>query len=751
MLKYDPKQKTPPVQIPDSIVEVYITAKNNSGTNITPNPVKRTYKVDTKGPVIIDGSNPPVVDSRQPAPLSTVGVSATKPVSVKFRLEDLPGGVKKDSITYKFTTTDAAGNVLTDTATPLAFNDIGANIVEAVYTLPNANITAGAIPDVCTCEIEILTATDQTAALHPLQAKATNKWHFYINNSNPTAINPYPPNGYVTTSSSEEVGITLFHAFGINTSSIEFYYNNTQALFPSSPASYIFAYDEPGAKLSFKPLGTPTSKWIEGTNTIELRHAKEKIGGKDITNPVIWSFLCDTVPPSASMNFPNTPFVTTADIDVLINLSDATSGIDPASVTFEIKKLGDPDYAKYFLTPGSALTYANNILKYSSGQPYQAGTYEVRLARAQDRAGHNYVTAPYPPGGPLPLTFSFGVVKDGPMASIVQPLPNAVVDYNLKPGSDEIIIKIEPPAGSPGVDPSSIELEITEGANPARLVKVIAGTGLTYDANTKLLSYKYSGVVPPLPVPEGKIRVNLKTANDFLGKPYVSSPNPLVWSYIIDTKAPLLIESSVNPMQNKYAMTDTQEITMRLDDGPAGSGFDTASIQLEVKYYPENNPGNQFTSLLNVGTFLKFENKPIAGVTGDYLLTFIPSPRYAEGTVDVRLVSCKDLAGHPYVSQPSGISPYSYRFTVDLNAPKLFDDQVQPGHIAAVRYTKNNMLPVVMKFEDGKGSQVDPSSIQLSVKDQLYKIGESANLTYTADASSLTLTFTPSSPYPEGT
>ncbi|HPG59561.1 MAG TPA: hypothetical protein PKW98_17205, partial [Candidatus Wallbacteria bacterium] len=232
VLKYDPKQKTPPVQIPDSIVEVYITAKNNSGTNITPNPVKRTYKVDTKGPVIIDGSNPPVVDSRQPAPLSTVGVSATKPVSVKFRLEDLPGGVKKDSITYKFTTTDAAGNVLTDTATPLTFNDISANVVEAVYTLPNANITAGAIPDVCTCEIEILTATDQTAALHPLQARATNKWHFYINNSNPTAINPYPPNGYVTTSSSEEVGITLFHAFGINTSSIEFYYNNTQALFP---------------------------------------------------------------------------------------------------------------------------------------------------------------------------------------------------------------------------------------------------------------------------------------------------------------------------------------------------------------------------------------------------------------------------------------------------------------------------------------------------------------------------------------
>lgn len=750
-LKYDPKLKNPALKFEDAVIDVFIYAKDNAGFEIVPNPIRRTYKVDTTGPVIIDGSKPPVVDSRVPAPLSTVGVSAAQPLQIKFRLEDMPGGVKTDSITYKFTTTDAGGNTLTDTLTPLNVVNISATVVEATYTLPNANLPLASLPPVCTCEMEITGAKDLTSAQHPLQVKATNKWIFYINNSNPIAINPYPaPNGIIT-SNSEEVGLTVFHAFGINTSSIEFYYNNVQALFPSSPGSYIFDYNDANAKLSFKPLGTPTSQWVEGTNTVELRHAKEKIGGKDIANPVIWSFLCDSVPPMASMNYPNTQYVTTQSIDILINLADATSGIDPASVTFEIKKQGEADFSPYYLTPGSPLTYAGNILKYSSGQLYQAGTHEIRLTRAKDRAGHNYVTAPYPPGGALPLTFKFCVVKDGPVASIIQPLPDAVVDYNLKPGSEEILIRIEPPAGSPGVDPTSIELEITEGTNPARLVKVIAGSGLSYNATTKILSYRYAGVVPPLPIPEGKVKVKLVKALDFLGKPYASSPNPLVWSFTFDTIAPKLIESSVNPIPNKYALTDTQEITMRLDDGPFGSGFDTASVQIEVKYYPKTNPANQQVTLINVGTFLKLEHKPVAGVTGSHLLTFIPSPGYAEGTVDVRLVSCKDLAGHQYVSDPSNAFPYAFRFTVDLNPPKLPDDLVQPGHVAAVRYTKNNMLPIIIRLEDGNGSQVDPLSIQLTVGPKTYKMGIDGNLTYTSDANSLTLTFTPLAPYIEGT
>jgi hypothetical protein len=749
-LKYNPKLKTPPLKFSDAVIDVYVYAKDNAGFAIVPNPIHRVYKVDTTGPVMIDGSKPPVADSRIPAPATTVGVSATKPLQIKCRLEDMPGGVKSDSITYRFTTTDSGGNVLTDTLTPLNVVNISPTVVEITYTIPNANLTAGAIPDVCTCEMEILTATDLTTALHPLQAKTTNKWSFFINNSNPIAINPYPANNAVITSSSEEVGLTVFHAFGINTTSIEFYYNNVQALFPSSPGSYIFNYDDPASKLSFKPLGTATSKWNEGTNTVELRHAKEKISGKDIANPVIWSFLCDTVPPLASMNYPNTQYVTTQSIDILINLTDATSGIDPATVTFEIKKQGETVFSPFYLTPGSALTYAGNVLKYSSGQPYQAGTHEIRLTRAKDRAGHNYATAPYPPGGPLPLTFTFNVVKDGPVASIIQPLPNAVVDYNLIPGSDEIIIKIEPPAGSPGVDPTSIELELTEGTNPARLVKVIAGSGLAYNATTKLLSYRYTNVVPPLPIPEGKVKAKLNKALDYLGKPYASSPNPLTWTFIFDTIAPQLVESTINPIPNKYALTGTQEITMRLDDGPFGSGFDTASIQIEVKYYPATNPANQQVTVVNVGTFLKFENKPLAGVTGDYLLSFIPSPEYAEGTVDVKLISCKDLAGHQYRSSLWPLS-YTFRFTVDLNSPKLPDNLVQPGHIAAVRYTKNNMLPIIMRLEDGHGSQVDPSSIQLTVGPKTYKIGTDPNLTYVTDANSLTLTFTPAAPYGEGT
>ena len=750
-LKYDPKLKAPPLMFTDAVIDVFIYAKDNAGFEIVPNPIHRVYKVDTTGPVMIDGSKPPVVDSRLPAPLSTAGVSAVKPILVKCRLEDMPSGVKTDTITYKFTTTDAAGNVLSDNITPLTFTAISPSVVEVTYTLPNAVLTAGAIPDVCTCEMEILTAADNTSALHPLQAKSTNKWMFFINNSNPIAIMPYPDHNSTIASSSAEVGLTLFHAFGINTASIEFYYNTTQALFPSSPANYLFNYDEPGAKLTFKPYGTVTSKWIEGTNTVELRHAKEKIGGKDIATPVIWSFLCDTVPPLASMNYPGTAHVTTQTIDILINLSDATSGIDPSSVTFEIKKQGETAFSQFHLTQGSPLTYANNILKYSSGQLYQAGTHEIRLGRAKDRAGHDYVTPPYPPGGALPLTFTFSVVKDGPIASIIQPQPGAVVDYILKPGSDEIIIKIDAPPGSPGVDPSSIELEITEGANPARIVKVIPGSGLTYDEVSKLLSYKHSGVVPPLPVPEGKIKIKLKNALDYLGKPYSSSPNPLEWSFIFDTIAPVLIESSVNPIQNKYALGDTQEITMRLDDGPAGSGFDTASVQFEIKYYPKANPANQVTNVVNVGTFLKFENKPIAGVTGGYLLTFIPGQAYAEGTVDVRLISCKDLAGHQYISTPSNMFPYSYRFTVDLNAPKITDDLVQPGHVTATRYTKNNMLPVILKFDDGHGSQVNPDSIQLTVGAKTYKIGVDSELTYITDPSSLTLTYTPAAPYVDGT
>ncbi len=257
-------------------------------------------------------------------------------------------------------------------------------------------------------------------------------------------------------------------------------------------------------------------------------------------------------------------------------------------------------------------------------------------------------------------------------------------------------------------------------------------------------------VVPPLPIPEGTIKVKLKNALDYLGKSYISSPNPLIWSFIVDTIAPVLYEAGINPPQNKYALNDTDEITMRLYDGPVCSGFDTASIQIEVKYYPVNNPANQITNVVNVGTFLKFEKKPLAGVMGDYLLTYIPSPAYAEGTVDVRLISCKDRAGHQYISNPSGLFPYSYKFTVDLASPKITDDLVQPGHISALRYTNNNMLPIIINFNDGRGSQVNPDSIQLSVGGLVYKVGINPELTYTTDASSLTLTFTPVSAYPEG-
>lgn len=736
----------PPVPIPDSKVDVYLWATDNAGLPLQQNPTVHNYFVDTTGPVIIAGS-------RNPIPEATIGVNIVK---VVWRFKDIPSGINVNSLGYKFTLDDGGGIIKTDTdVSHVTSQAIDANTVEFSYNLPNATITAAMLSGTGLCTMEILALKDSFG--RDLQNLPENKWRFYIDNTNPVASAYYPPDGSLQTDNAIEAGITVFHSFGIMTSSIEFLYNGNTANFLSSPANYLYNYNTGNSLLSFKPLGDALDplkqkfRWAEGTNTVTLMHAREKVGNKDIVAPVTWSFKCDTTSPLASINSPLADAYfnqnSAQSLEVLINLTDDPpplapgkgSGIDPSSVTFEIKKPGETAFTQVFLNAGSNLSYANNILKYVIGTPVAAGTYEVKLSNARDLAGHNCVV---PGGGGLPLTWKFSAVTGTPLASISQPLSNSIVDNSAY----EVKIKFDLPAGSPGMDTSSIELEVTQNTDASVIYKVLPGSGLTYDGATNVLTYR-----PVVPFNEGKMTVKLKKAKDLTppsGNDYVSSPpptpTPLTWQFTVDTKAPKLLENTVTPKMPQFALNETQEISMTIDDGVLGSGVDTGSIRIRVKYYPNNNPGVWTEYERVIGTYLTFQNN---------VLKFYPEPPYAEGSVSVTLVSCKDLAGHNYISDPTGKTDpdlYTFEFMVDLKSPTIMDGDYpatfSPGHISEIKYINANNTPITMKIDDARGSTVNDSTIKLNVNGTIYQKG--SNLAY--DKVTQVLRFTPPAVYPEG-
>ncbi|MEZ7892437.1 MAG: Ig-like domain-containing protein [Candidatus Wallbacteria bacterium] len=783
--------------LPDSKIDVYISAKDRTGNFISPNPGVWSFNVDTTGPVMIDGTAGLTPDSRTPAANTTIGVDTQSVGSTKVEwiLRDVPSGVDLtagNNFSFKFTLQNISGNSITDTSTSaIAIVNNGNGNYKFTYSLPNTNITGAMIGDSCTCTVEILDINDASAFKYALQKKSTNKWTFYINNSAPTAILPYPPDGSIVKDNSVEVGIKLFHAFGIDTSTVEFLYNGNMAQFPASPESYYYEYVEATKLLRFKPNNDVLDpahvdyRWNEGTNTVILKHAKEKKTFKDLPAFVSWSFKVDTKAPLASgiatnLTSPDIQivngnnYINKSNFDVLFSLTDdyggasagTGSGINLNTIKITVKNPSNISTSYNWGDP--QLTYNGaNTLKFTSASAYSAaGTWEITLDTAQDNAGWDYIVNS---GSTKPLKYTFSIVSAPPVASIIQPLINSSIADDAY---YEIKILLEPASGSPGIDTNSVILNITEnGVNNRGDIKIIAGSGLTYDTVTHVLKFAAPTGVP---LSEGKINVTLKQAKDKLGQNYTSSPYPLSWNFYLDLNAPELDYSIVTPVNNGIVTQKTQEVVVYIDDGQFGSGIDTNSIRLLPIYYEIGVVSQKTFDTVEIGTNLSLEDSPAAGQPNRKKLTFKPIPEYDDGTAEITLLELKDNAGHSYKiipASPAVAKPYKLKFTVDLNAPKILDSTLiykyklnynEDGTFKSpasseillsqteAKYINQNDGTISVKIDDGRGSQVNVSTIKLKVLGNVYQCGVDPELNY--DTKSLLLTYKPkaANPYPEG-
>ncbi len=120
-------------------------------------------------------------------------------------------------------------------------------------------------------------------------------------------------------------------------------------------------------------------------------------------------------------------------------------------------------------------------------------------------------------------------------------------------------------------------------------------------------------------------------------------PNELIYSlvfYIVSNPGP--VASAQVPLADEIVSCDDQQIQISITDD---DGVNASSIELSVNgtsyYFPDH---------------LSFS---------DPILTFTPSPLFAEGTVYVSLDSCDDMLGNPLST------PLNYNFIIDLSPPEI--------------------------------------------------------------------------------
>ncbi len=293
----------------------------------------------------------------------------------------------------------------------------------------------------------------------------------------------------------------------------------------------------------------PTVPFAEAETVYVSVLEAEDILGNPLRLVESWSFVMDFSPP-AILWWNVTPggYVDSRNPEIRLALTDSLSGINPDSIQVSVD-------GNWFLIEEVGLSFDGETLVVNTEQlgfSWNGGdTFQICLDIID--------TPDYCEPNPLDSCYYFIISPGGPIADIVEPLPESVSACLDQP----IIVAI---SDTDGVDISTIQLEVN---------------GVTYDISSGNLEFENDTLFwyPPGSVwlSDGIVDVSLISAADNLGNEL--SGAPIEWEFLLDLEGPRSVE--VIPAVDTITYNWQQHSGLVVIDSLRGVDFTTAEIVID--------------------------------------------------------------------------------------------------------------------------------------------------------------------------
>lgn len=334
-------------------------------------------------------------------------------------------------------------------------------------------------------------------------------------------------------------------------------------------------YDIRTPELSWRPADLkfePTTPW-ENWDTIEVTLLEYANIVGCYGDTVSCSFIVDLQPPIPSNAFPpNDTILHTQTTDICVDIYDSLAGLDTTSLEYASVTINSTSITG-FTTSWDGSTFCFHDLPYF----VNGDTVEVCLDSLYDAPDYDYCA----PNDTF-FCWRFIVLLDGPVASIIHPMPDSITACN----PDTIVIRL---AGTTApVDESTIELNVDS------VLYTIDHPWLTYDSAANSLIF-----APPNPdfwADGDTVYVDLLRADDIYGSPLSET---LSWYFYIDYRPPSIW--NIFPPESSIVATPSPTIHFDIFDSVSGlsEGDMYITINDSMVFYIGDSAtdwsGNRFT------------------------------------------------------------------------------------------------------------------------------------------------------------
>lgn len=529
---------------------------------------------------------------------------------------------------------------------------------------------------------------------------------FFVDTIRPVASGgetPFP--GAITADLRPEISIVASDGgSGVSPSGIVFTVRNSvEAILPGT-----VAWDDWRSRVVF----TPTADLPEGTVSVSLTTLRDRAGW-NIAVPATWIFHVDRSAPTARDIRPvNGELVASRTRAVELTLTDAVSGINPASITLTVNGV--------VRNVGADLTYdpATGRLRYLPPVPWIDGQQTVTLTQARDFKGLDYTSTPYP------LSTVFLVDGSAPVALFTA--PTGTITTNAP------VVAALTDAGA-GIDTASIQLVVSSELNGRLYATGVTGSVLVYDANTLTFSAAAAGLV----YPNDTITVSLVAA-DLVGN-QLGAGAGATHRFLRDSLGPVVVVSPDSrvpgPATKPYVNRTDEKIHFSLVDRPSGIDWPTLVVTVTVN---------------GIDRVVPFGDPHLAVNQATGLVTYDPAAAPADlfptvAAITVTVTEVKDRS--PLALAIDKSSPDRI-WSFDLDADFVVASDPLPASGAAV---PDRMATAELAITTG--SALDPATIVFLVNGTTREVGAHASHTLLWNGATGRLAYKPTlaTRYDEGT
>jgi len=488
----------------------------------------------------------------------------------------------------------------------------------------------------------------------------------------------------------------------------------------------------------------PNPQWYAGVNYTAYPPYIEDIYGNFDTGwywgpyPwTSWQIMFDNVGPSVSNPFP-TPGYITRDFEqeISFDVHDVYGGVDPTTLhlTISTPSMGTVEYPFWHPVSFPEISWDGTTFTYdpaAAGVTWPQGdTVTITVWDIMDSV--EFCDANDMEHTPYVWTF---YVADGPMIGEVNPGDDMFTACLKQPISFELL-------DPDGINPNTVVFQVegivfdityesmticTNWVGPIEVVETTV-TFPFYEDTPGIFVLDLNLLLPGILEYEDAMEINctILQAEDALGNPLWDGLYS--WRFWADFSGPY--HGDTYPADGGVAGGPYPTFSLDIHDGVCGM-VDPAGVNVMVdgiNYNPLIHPGVDWIDFPGGGTVTV--NSSVVGRAWTH-----------GAVIDVCLTQAFDLPQYKCdVWGNAGIDlPYCYSFTVDNNPPVPTIVQPLEGEVTAC-----NALPIIIEVTDDY--DVDPTWFQLVVNDIVYNWGDPRLVwdgTY--------LTYTPTSPYPEGT